>query len=137
MIGRKRILVCTRYISISEIFWVPKRTLNEEGMIPSLNSTFIVFIPKNCNADFVNNFRPISLCNILYKFVSKVITNKLKLIMHAIIFSNQSVSILGRLITDNIMVAHELLHTLKRQKKGKVIKKAVKLDMSKVYNRVE
>lgn len=57
--------------------------------------------------------------------------------MHAIISSNQIIFIQERLITDNIIVAHKLLHTLKKNKKGKVEKKVVKLNMSKVYNRVE
>lgn len=112
--------------------------LNGEGLTPSLNFTFIALIPIKCNAEFISNFRPISLFNVLYKLVSKVITNRLKPIMHAIISSNQSTFILGRLIMDNTMVAHELLlHTLKRKKKGKVRQMIVKLNMSKAYDRIE
>lgn len=73
----------------------------------------------------------------IYKLVSKAITNRLKPIMHSIISSNQSFFIPVRLITDNIMLAHKLLHTLKGQKRGKVENMAVKLDMSKAYDRVE
>lgn len=57
--------------------------------------------------------------------------------MHTLISSNQSAFILGRLITYNIMIVHELLHTMKRQTKGKKGKVAIKLDISKAYNRVE
>lgn len=103
-----------------------------------MNFTFTALVPRKCNAESVSNFRPISLFNVLYKLVSKVITNRLKPIMHAIISSNQSTFILGRLITDNTMVAHELLlHTLKRKKKGKVRQMTLKLDISKAYDRVK
>lgn len=63
--------------------------------------------------------------------------NRLKPIMHFIIFNNQSAFILGRLIIDNIMLAHEFLHTLKRHKKGKAMNMKVRLYMSKAYDRVE
>lgn len=69
---------------------------------------FIALISKKSNAKFFSNFRPISFYNILYKLISKTITNKLKPIMHSIIFSNQSVFIPEKLITDNIMVDNEL-----------------------------
>lgn len=55
--------------------------------------------------------------------------------MNAIIFRNQNAFIPEKLITGNIMVAHELLHTLKKYKRDKVGKIAVKLDMSKAYDR--
>lgn len=106
-------------------------------MPSSLNSTFISLIPKKPNADSVKNFRPISLYNMIYKLVSKVITNRLKPLMTDIISSNHNAFIPSRLITDNIMVTYELLHTLKRRKKGRVGHMAVKLDMSKAYDRVE
>lgn len=111
--------------------------LNGEGMIPSLNSTFSALIAKKCTAKSVVDFSTIILYNVLYKLVSKVLTNRFKPIMHTVISSNQSDFIPGKLISDNLMVAHELLHTMRQQKKGKEGKMAVKLDMSKAYDRVE
>lgn len=84
-----------------------------ESMNSSFNSNFNALIPKKPNLDVISNFQPISLCNVLYKLVSKIITNRLKSIMHSIIFSNQSAFIVDRLITDNIIVAHELLHSMR------------------------
>lgn len=117
----------------SEVCDAVLNILNKEGMISSLISTFIALIPKKVNSDSITNFWPISLCNVLYKFISKTITNRLKPLMH----SNQSAFILDKLITDNIMVAHELLHSLKEKKNGRIWKMAVKLDISKVYDRVK
>lgn len=106
-------------------------------MSPIINSTFIALIPKKNSDDSMSDFCPISLCNVFYKLVSEAITNRLKPLMNAIISCNQSAFIPGRLIIDNIIVAHELLHTLHKQKRGRVGRMAVKLDMSKAYDRVE
>lgn len=105
-----------------------------EGVL--LNSTFITLIPKKCNYEIVSDYQFISLCNNMYKLVSKSITNRLKLLINSIISSNQST--FGKqkaLMTDNIMMAHELLHSLKKTKKGRVDKMTMKLDMPKVYDR--
>lgn len=90
--------------------------LNKEGTISSLISTFIALIPNKVNSNSVTNFWPISLCNVLYMFISKTITNRLKPLMHSLISRNQSVFIPDRLIIDNIMVAHELLHSKEKEK---------------------
>lgn len=100
--------------------------LYKGGMTP-LNSTFSALIPKKCNSQLVSDFRPISLYNVIYKLMSKMIVNRLKPLMDLIISSSQSAFILGRTITNNIIVAHELLHTMKHKMKGKKEKIAVKL----------
>ena len=94
-------------------------------------------IPKVKNLDLVSEFRPISLCNVLYKIFSKVLANRLKKILPHIIIEQQSAFTKNRLISDNILVAFELLHCLQNHKSTKGDFMALKLDMSKAYDHVE
>ena len=82
----------------------------------------------------ITEYRPISLCNMIYKIMSKVLANRLKKVLHGVINEAQSAFVLGRLIMDNVIVAFEIMHSIDKKRKGLM---AVKLDMSKAYNRVE
>lgn len=104
------------------------------GYLPlDLNDTIIILIPKKDSSKFVTDMMPISLCNVLHKVVAKLLTNKLK----EVVGKAQSLFIKGRLITDNIIVATEINHYLKRKRQGKVGYVALKVDMSKAYDRME
>ena len=59
--------------------------LNSGSILKSINHTFITFIPKINNPETVSDFRPISLCNVIYKIVSKVIANRLKPMLNSIV----------------------------------------------------
>lgn len=83
------------------------------------------------------DLRPIALCTVAYKSSRRQMANRLKPILECIISEEQSAFVPGRLITDNIMVAFEMQHFLKRKNQRKEGFAALKLDMSKAYDRVE
>ena len=85
----------------------------------------------------MTEFRPISLCNVVYKLISKTLANRLKSNLPHIIMENQSTFTSDRLISDNVLVAFELMHYLKHKKKRKDSFMSIKLDMSKAFDRVE
>jgi hypothetical protein len=87
-------------------------TLNLGFLDKEVNFTYIALIPKVKNPTSVTGFHPISLCNVLYKLTSKVLANRLKLVLPHIISQNQRAFIPGRLITDNILATYETLHTM-------------------------
>ena len=111
--------------------------LNSNISMTDINKTFITLIPKINNPTKMSDFRSISLCNVIYKLIFKVLANRLKLVLPNIISENQSAFLSERLITDNVLIAFELMHYLDHKKDGKDCFMAIKLDMSKAYNRVE
>ena len=85
----------------------------------------------------VYNFHPISLYNVLYKILAKALSNRLKGVLNDVIGQSQSAFVPGRMIFDNAMVAFETIHTMKHKQSRKHGNMAIKLDISKAYDRVE
>ena len=105
-------------------------------MLRDTSKTFITLIPKSDNPGSTNHFRPISLCNICYKVIAKILANRVKHLLSKIISPFQGDFARGKLINDNNMLAHEIMHSFKK-KKRKMAYMVVKLDMENAYDRLE
>jgi len=111
------------------------QVLHGEPMPAQLNETFITLIPKVPHPERINQFRPIGLCNVTYKLVSKCIVQRLKRVLPQLISPTQSSFVPGRQITDNVIIMQEMLHSMRR-KKGNKGWLAIKLDLEKAYDRL-
>ncbi|KAL5806794.1 hypothetical protein ACOSQ4_029527 [Xanthoceras sorbifolium] len=111
--------------------------LNDGRSMREVNSTLITLIPKIDRPREVSDFRPISLCTSVYKIIAKTIAIRLRSVLGEVISESQSAFIPGRLIYDNAIIGFECMHLLKKKKLGDHGFAALKLDMSKAYDRVE
>lgn len=106
---------------------------DEELDLSSHNSTFLTLIPKMRRPKFMNQFCPITLCNVSYKMITKVVMNRLKPFMNDLVFSLQSSFISNRSIHDNTIITYEMFHSMRRMKGNKGFF-AIKVDLEKAYN---
>lgn len=83
----------------------------DPAKIERVNQSLITLVPKVENPEKVSQFRPISLCNVIYKCFSKVIVQRLKGILGKIASPFQASFIPGRNIHDKIIIVNELIHT--------------------------
>jgi hypothetical protein len=91
------------------------QALNTGAIPEGWNDTTVVMIPKVDDPELVTQFHPISLCNVIYKIISKMLALRLKAILPEIISPMQSAFVPGRLITDNVLVAYESIHAIKNK----------------------
>ena len=106
------------------------------GSMPKeVNSSLIVLIPKLSNPTTVDHFRTISLCNVVYKIISKLLVEKLRPLFDKLVLPTQSAFIPNRWIAENQIVVQEILHSFKTRKTKPGLM-AIKLDLQKAYDRV-
>ena len=111
--------------------------LHSGHMLHKMNYTHIVLIPKKQDLKTMANNRPISLVNMVSRILSKVLANRLEIVLPSVISDAQSAFVPGRLITDNTTIAYELLQRTRNRRKEKKGKMTIKLNISKAYDRVE
>ncbi|KAK4265131.1 hypothetical protein QN277_026221 [Acacia crassicarpa] len=116
----------------SDVYFVKQVFLNPER-ICEVNRTHIVLIPKTDHPETFRDFRPISLCNVIYKIVTKLVANRMKSFMPHVISPNQCSFVPGRHSSDNIIVAQEVVHSM-RTMGGKKGYMAIKIDLEKAYD---
>lgn len=107
------------------------------GRIPvTTNHSFIVLIPKKDTANNFNQFKPISLCNFIYKVVVKIVTSRLSKVSEKLVSPNQGAFVRRRWIAENTVIAQEIVHKIQKHK-GMNGLMLMKMDMKKAYDRME
>ncbi len=106
-------------------------------MLRKINYTHIALVLKIKNPEIITDFRPIYLCNVIYKIASKVLANRLKKVLPLVVSESQSAFVPSCLIIDNVLVAFQVMHSMSLKRRGRKGQMAIKLDMSKAYDRVE
>jgi len=99
-----------------------------------INNTFIILIPKVTSPQRLNDFRPISLVGSLYKILSKVLANRLRMVMRSLIAETHTTFVKGRQILDGILIANEVVDEARKSKKELML---FKVDFEKAYDSVD
>lgn len=117
----------------TEVWELVEESKTMHWILPSLNATFIALVPKGEEPNTPDKNRLISLCNVIYKIISKVLANMLKPLLPLLIFPEQTGYVEGHHILENIVLSNEVIHSLKILKKLGII---LKLDLSKAFDKL-
>ncbi|GJV47845.1 RNA-directed DNA polymerase, eukaryota, reverse transcriptase zinc-binding domain protein [Tanacetum coccineum] len=104
-------------------------------LLGEINATLITLIPKIHQPNKVSDFRPIACCNVIYKCISKIVTNRIKGCLDKLVNISQSAFIRGRVIQDNLLITQELLKGYNC--KNGASRCALKIDIAKAYDTVD
>lgn len=104
-------------------------------LLKGVNATILTLVPKIQGAETMKDFRPISCCNILYKVFSKILANRLKVLLPELIEPNQCDFVTGRLLLENVLLATELVKNYHKDSIG--ARSVLKLDISKAFDTVK
>lgn len=123
---------------VGKDIWQAVSHFFSSGYLPKeWNHTNICLVTKKDRPKEASQYRPITLCNVIYKIISKIISNKLKPILKNIVSPFQNAFVPRRLMADNCLVAHKLVGGIKQRTKGKNYFAALKIDMFKAYDKVD
>ena len=114
-----------------EVVEIVEESRQKKEVLKAFNATFLSLIPKETGADRPDKFRPIALCNVVYKNISKVIANRLKTLLPSLICPKQSGFVEGCQILDGVILIHEFLHSLQILRQPGML---IKLDITKAYD---
>lgn len=107
------------------------------GRVPNyLNNILITFILKCKSRESLNHYRPIGLCNSVYKVATKIIVGRIRPLLVGLVSPLQTAFNLGRKGVDNAIIFQELIHSMSK-KKGKEGVMAIKIDLEKAYDHLE
>lgn len=104
-----------------------------KSVLRALNESFNALIPKQEQSLIPDRFRPISLGNVVYKTISKVIANRIKPLLPTLVLEEKTRYVEGRQILNNIIQAHKVVHSLKTNKEEGMI---VQQDIEKSYDKL-
>ncbi|XP_021728369.1 uncharacterized protein LOC110695446 [Chenopodium quinoa] len=105
-------------------------------MLKDWNRTFLALLPKVDHPEFISQFRPIGLCNVIYKCVAKCLTARLRLVLPSLVADFQNAFVPSRLLSDNALIAHEVISYMNKSKARMRFFAAIKSYMNKAYDRV-
>ncbi|GKE98033.1 RNA-directed DNA polymerase, eukaryota, reverse transcriptase zinc-binding domain protein, partial [Tanacetum coccineum] len=113
-----------------------KEFFSSGKLLGEFNASIISLIPKVVVPKKVIDYRPISFCNVVYKTISKVITDRLKRVLSRLVGENQSAFIPGRQISDNILLTQEFMRGYQWNVWQRASRCAFKIDIQKAYDTV-
>lgn len=103
-------------------------------LLKQWNTTTLVLIPKIPNASKTTDFRPISCLNTLYKVIAKLLTSRLQRLLDKVISPSQSAFLPGRLLSENVLLATEIVHGYNRKNIDPRV--MLKVDLRKAFDSV-
>ncbi|WOK97464.1 hypothetical protein Cni_G06172 [Canna indica] len=106
------------------------------AIIPSSwGESCLVFNPKKEDPKTITDYRPIALCNVVYKILSKLLVNWLKPLISGLVSSEQTILIEGRQLQDNILLSSEIINQISKLKRNLPFF-ILKLDLEKTFDGV-
>lgn len=117
-----------------DVLEMVEKTRCKGKIFGALNSTFIALIPKKAKLIYFDDYRPISLCNLIYKIISKNIAEILKPILSKVITNEQFGFLPNRQILDVVSITQEGIHTIKPKKLFAIM---LNMDLIKAYDHID
>lgn len=116
-----------------QLFEAIKYFFDNTSMPKPWGKTYVTLVPKKEHPKRVSDFRSISLCNVCYKIITKIMANRLRDVLDNLISREQSGFDLGRTPLDNIIATQEIMHSI-NQDRANPFRMLIKVDIEKAYD---